>query len=252
MQRGKKVVFVEPRSDSDNFFSKYMTLPLMGPIYLATILKRRGHHVAVLNESLLGHDVDVEGLDCDFLCISALTMTAQRGYDLAERFKSSHPDSKVIMGGIHVSMLPDEVSDCVDFIVVGEGEPVIADIVEGRISDRVVKTGHIDMDSYPIPDFSLLENSNKMYMTPMITSRGCPFGCTFCSVTEMFGRQYRTLSVNNVMKTLHKLQPRKVFFYDDNFAAIKSRTYDLVKRFKDSDLDFSWTCQVRTDVTTDP
>jgi radical SAM superfamily enzyme YgiQ (UPF0313 family) len=252
MEKGKNVILVEPRANSDNFFSKYMTLPLMGPVYLATILKRRGHHVRVLNENLLGHDVAVEGLDCDFLCISALTMTAQRGYELAKRFKSSHPDSKVIIGGIHVSMLPDEVPACVDFIVVGEGEPVIADIVEGRITERIVKTEHIDMDKYPIPDFGLLENSSRMHMTPMITSRGCPFDCTFCSVTEMFGRQYRTLSADNVMKTLHKLSPRRVFFYDDNFAAIKSRTYDLAKRFKDSGLDFRWTCQVRTDVTNDP
>lgn len=248
----KKIVFVEPRGSKDNFFAKYLTLPLMGPIYLATILKKRGHNVRVLNEHILKRDVSLADLDADVLCLSMITPTANRGYEIARTFKLQNPEGKVIIGGIHASMLPDEAAQFADHVVIGEGEAVITDIVEGRINDRLIRTRHIDLDSYPIPDFSLLQNSDRMYMIPMITSRGCPFDCNFCSVTEMFGRRYRTLSIDNTMKTLRKLQPKKVFFYDDNFAAIKSRTYDMVKRFKRSGLDFRWTAQVRADVTNDP
>jgi radical SAM superfamily enzyme YgiQ (UPF0313 family) len=248
----KKVVFVEPRGNKDNVFSKFMTLPLMGPIYLATILKKRGHDVRVLNEHLLRRDVSLADLDADVLCLSMITSTANRGYKIARTFKLQNPAGKVIIGGIHASMLPDEAGQFADHVVIGEGEPVIADIVEGRKTGKFIRTDHIDMDAYPLPDFRLLNNYNRMYSTPIITSRGCPFDCNFCSVTEMFGKKYRTLSINNVMKTLRRLQPKKVFFYDDNFAAIKSRTYDMVKRFKNSGLDFKWSAQVRADVTNDP
>lgn len=248
----KKVVFVEPRGSKDNFFSKFMTLPLMGPIYLATILRKKGHDVRVLNEHILKRDITLSDLDADVLCLSMITSTVNRGYEIARTFKLQNPRGKVIIGGIHASMLPDEAAQFADHVVIGEGEAVIVDIVEGRVKDKFIRTKHIDLDAYPIPDFNLLQHSERMYITPMITSRGCPFNCNFCSVTEMFGRKYRTLSIDNTMKTLRKLQPKKVFFYDDNFAAIKSRTYDMVKRFKHSGLDFKWTAQVRADVTNDP
>jgi len=248
----KKVIFVEPRGNKDNVFSKVMTLPLMGPIYLATILKKRGHEVKVLNEHLLGRDVSLADLNADVLCLSMLTSTANRGYEIARLFRSQNPQGKVIIGGIHASMLPDDAAPFADQVVIGEGEKVMVDIIEGKITDKFVRTEHIEMDDYPIPDFRLLENNHRMNITPVITSRGCPFDCTFCSVTQMFGKKYRTLSIDNVMKTLKQLRPKKVFFYDDNFAAIKSRTYELVKRIKRSNLDMKWSAQVRTDVTNDP
>jgi radical SAM superfamily enzyme YgiQ (UPF0313 family) len=247
-----KIVFVEPRGSKDNFFSKFLALPLMGPIYLATILKRRGHDVKVLNEHMLGRDVTLTDLDADVLCITGLTQTINRSYEIARQFKLQNPKGKVIIGGIHVSMMPDEAVQFADHVVVGEGEPAIIDLVEGRINDRLVKTDHIDLDDYPIPDYSLLENREKMYITPVITSRGCPFDCNFCAVTEMFGKKYRTVSIDNTMRLLRTLHPKKVFFYDDNFAALKSRTYEMVKRFKGSGLDFRWTAQVRTDLANDP
>ncbi len=248
----KKVIFVEPRGNKDNVFSKVMTLPLMGPIYLSTILKKMGHEVKVLNENILGRDISLADLHADILCLSMLTSSANRGYDIARLFKSQNPQGKVIIGGIHASMMPDEAALYADQVVIGEGEKVIIDIIEGKITDKFVRTEHIDLDNYEIPDFSLLENNRRMNITPVITSRGCPFDCTFCSVTQMFGKKYRTLSIDNVMKTLRKLKPKKVFFYDDNFAAIKSRTYELVDRMKKSNLDIKWSAQVRTDVTNDP
>ncbi len=249
---GKDVVFVEPRGSDDNFFSRFLTLPLMGPIYLATILKKRGHRVKVLNEHLLRRDVQMSDLDADVLCITGLTQTINRSYEIARQFKLQNPQGKVVIGGIHASMMHDEAAKFADHVVIGEGEPAIVDIVEGRVRDKFVRTQHIDMDAYPIPDYTLLQNHKKMYITPMITSRGCPFDCNFCAVTEMFGKRYRTLSIDNTMRTLRQLRPEKVFFYDDNFAAIRSRTYDMVRRFRRSGLDFRWTAQVRADITRDP
>lgn len=252
LKNKKRIVFVEPRGNADNVFAKFLTLPLMGPIYLATILKKRGHDVKVLNENLLGRDVNCADLIADVLCVSIITLTANRGYEIARAYKLQNPLGKVIIGGIHATMMPDEAAQFADQVVIGEGESAIVDAVEGTNVEKFIRTSHINLDDYPLPDLNLLENSKKMYMTPVITSRGCPFDCTFCSVTEMFGKSYRTVSIDNVMKHLHHIKPRKVFFYDDNFAAIKSRTYEMVKRFKRSNLDFKWTAQVRADVTNDP
>lgn len=248
----KRVVFIEPRGSDDNFFSRFLALPLMGPIYLATILKKRGHEVRVLNEHILRRDVNLNDLEADVLCITGLTQTINRSYEIARQFKLQNPDGKVIIGGIHASMMPEEAAKFADHVCIGEGEPAIVDLVEGRIKDKLVRTQHIDLNDYPIPDYSLLANHEKMYMTPVISSRGCPFDCNFCAVTEMYGKKYRTLSIDNTMKTLRSMRPKKVFFYDDNFAALRSRTYDMVKRFKRSGLDFRWTAQVRTDLTKDP
>ncbi|MFC1741827.1 B12-binding domain-containing radical SAM protein [Nanoarchaeota archaeon] len=248
----KKIVFVEPRGTDDNVFAKALGLPLMGPVYLATILKKKGYDVKAINENLLGRDVNSSDLHADILCVTILTLTANRGYEIARRFKLQNPMGKVIIGGIHATMMPEEAIKFADHVVMGEGEKVIVDLIEGKLTDKIIQTGHVTLDDYPAPDFSVLENSHKMPLTPFITSRGCPFDCTFCSVTEMFGKKYRTVSINNTMKALKKMDPKKVFFYDDNFAAIKSRTYELVKRIKRSNLDFKWTAQVRTDVTNDP
>ncbi|MBW2967638.1 B12-binding domain-containing radical SAM protein [Candidatus Woesearchaeota archaeon] len=251
-RKNKRIVFVEPRGSKNNVFDKFMSLPLMGPIYLATILKKKGYDVKVLNENLLRRDVSCSDLSADVLCLSLITASANRGFEIARQFRLQNPEGKVIIGGIHPSMLPDEAALFADHVVIGEGEPVIVDIVEGRIKDRIVTTQHIGLDDYPLPDYSVLERNDRMFIKPVITSRGCPFDCNFCSVTEMFGKKYRTVSIDNTMKILRRLQPRKVFFYDDNFAALRSRTYEMVRRFRRSDLDFRWTCQVRTDVTNDP
>ncbi|MCX7959282.1 MAG: hypothetical protein N3B13_09570, partial [Deltaproteobacteria bacterium] len=74
----KKIIFVEPRGAESNVFAKYMMLPLLGPIYLATILKKRGYETEVLNENILGRDIVPDDLNCDILCISVITNTAPR------------------------------------------------------------------------------------------------------------------------------------------------------------------------------
>ena len=91
-----------------------------------------------------------------------------------------------------------------------------------------------------------------MKTTPMMTSWGCPFKCNFCSVTAMFGRKYRFRSADSIIAELKELQPRKIFFYDDNIAADKKRLKELLQRMLDEDLVVPWSAQMRTDVVRDP
>ena len=84
-----------------------------------------------------------------------------------------------------------------------------------------------------------------------MTSLGCPFDCTFCTVTMMFGRKYRMRSPESVIAELEAKKPRSVFFYDDNFAADKRRLKKLLQLMIDRGITLKWQAQVRTDVARD-
>ncbi|MDD5223936.1 MAG: radical SAM protein [bacterium] len=250
---GKQVIIVEPRGVPANVFAEYLRLPLMGTLYLGTILKRAGYEVRVMNENLLERDLTMSDLKADYLLLSLLTPTAERGYELAQKFRALNPGSRVIIGGTHPSFLPEEAAPFADNVVVGEGEGVIADLVKYGSDQKIVKGSRIaNLDDVPIPDFSILEGHRKLKITPVITSRGCPFDCNFCCVTEMFGRGYRATSIPRVMEELAQVPTRQVFFYDDNFTANRKRAHALVDQMIASKVKLHWSAQVRADVTQDP
>lgn len=238
-----KIVLIEPRALEATVYSR-LSMPLLGPVYLGTILKERGHEVEIYNEDIQAPDY--ARLKADLVGISILTSTAKRGYEIAARF----PKEKVILGGVHASLLPDEALQHAGRVVVGEAEDIIADVVEGRRTERVVQGGPVqNLDLLPDPDFSLIRGfKEKCKILPISTSRGCPFDCSFCSVTKMFGRAYRFRSAESVIKEMKTRTAKQFFICDDNFAAHPKRTrllLDLMLKNKIS----SWACQVRCDVT---
>lgn len=221
-------------------------MPLLGPIYLGTILKKRGHEVEIYKEDIL--TPDYTKLDADVIGISILTSTAQRGYEIARQF----PKDKVIIGGIHASLLPQEAVQFCRQVVIGEAEHSIVDIVEGRITDEFVYGQAVqDLDALPYPDFSLVKGlKHPSAITPVSTSRGCPFNCSFCSVTKIFGRRYRFRSTESVMQELESRRTNTLFFCDDNFAAYPKRTYALLNSMLKNKIR-NWACQVRCDIARD-
>lgn len=240
-----KIVLIEPRSCEANVYSK-ISMPLLGPVYLGTILKNRGHEVQIYNEDI--QMPDYAKLDADVIGISILTSTAKRGYEIARMF----PKEKVIMGGVHASLLPEEALEVARQVVVGEAEGVIVDVVEGRRRESVVKGDHVeDLDALPYPDFSLIKGYRKIpLITPISTSRGCPFDCSFCSVTKMFGRRYRFRSAENTMAEIKSRIGKKFFFCDDNFTADIKRTRHLLGLMRKNRIK-DWVCQARCDVAKD-
>lgn len=221
-------------------------MPLLGPVYLGTILKNRGHEVEVYNEDI--YRPDYSKLNADIIGVSVLTSTAQRGYKIAKAF----PKEKVIIGGVHASLMPEEALQFARQVVVGEGEEVIVDIVEGKIKDEIVYGKPVqNLDSLPQPDFSLIKGHKTFsWATPISTSRGCPFDCSFCSVTKMFGRKYRFRSAESVLKELNSVNAKRFFFCDDNFTAHPNRTKSLLNLMLKSKIR-KWACQVRCDIAKD-
>ncbi|MFC1853204.1 B12-binding domain-containing radical SAM protein [candidate division CSSED10-310 bacterium] len=248
-----RVILVEPRGVQANVFTRYLTLPLLGPISMGSELNEMGMEVRIFNENVVGRDISLSELEGDVLCLSTLTPTAERAYEIARHFKARNRQSRVIIGGIHASSVPEEASQFADHVVVGEGEQIIGDLIKYGSNEKVIKTERIaDLEQLPLPDFSLLHQYQRVRITPVMTSRGCPFGCTFCTVTQMFGRRYRTISVDRVMAEVERSWNRNIFFYDDNFVVNKVRTDQLLERLISSRRKYKWFAQVRTDVTRDP
>jgi len=177
-----------------------------------------------------------------------LTPTAKRGYEIAKRF----PKEKVIIGGVHASLLPAEALAYARQVVVGEAEDVIADVVEGRRLEPIVQGRPVEnLDVLPNPDFSLIKGYRlSPLIMPISTSRGCPFDCSFCSVTKMFGREYRFRSALNIIEEMKSRNTKQFFICDDNFAANPKRTRVLLGLMLKNKIRH-WVCQVRCDVTKD-
>lgn len=222
-------------------------MPLLGPVYLGTILKKRGHRVTIYNENFWRPDFS--RLEADLIGISILTSTAKRGYEIARKF----PKEKVIFGGVHASLLPEEPLRFCRQVVIGEAEKVIADVAEGRLSSPIVRGAPVeDLDDLPVPDLSLIAGlSRAMKVQPVSTSRGCPFDCSFCSVTRVFGRKYRFRSAESIRKELESGIRREVFFCDDNFCADRNRLMELMRMMRGMKRKFSWTCQARCEAARD-
>ncbi len=253
----KNVLFIEPMGAPYNIFAKFMNIPLLGTVQLATMAKKEGYQVSILNENILRrHVYSTELQKADILCLSCITATIERGKQIAKEYhqvrKQNHLPSHAIIGGIHASMLPSDPGPDFNQVVTGEAESVFLSILNGQNKNPLIKGSPLlDLDSIPIADFSLLKNHEKMTIWPIMTSRGCPYHCNFCSVTKMFGRSYRIQSIHRVIEEIYQLKKKWIFFVDDNFAAIPSRTHDLLDQLLKYRFNRFWSAQVRTDTAKD-
>ena len=253
----KSVIFIEPAGSKVSVFDNFMRLPLLGSLYLGTILHNEGYQVRILNENILGREVDPFETEADVFCITALTVSANRARILAHQIKSIHPESMVVIGGIHASLLPEDFTDIADHVVTGEAEEIIVDVVEGKFRDKIIhgpKTK--DLEKLPLVNYGLLEKAQNIRVVPVMTSRGCPFDCTFCTVTKVFGRKFRMQSpqriVAEVENALAFFGGKTFFFYDDNFSANKKRVHELCDLMIEKKLGITWVAQVRSDLAKDP
>lgn len=254
-----KIVFITPtamvrRIPGYRFSGKIYGHPnsITGPLIMGGILKRAGHEVEVYEELNAGVHIEAMLDDTDVFCFSLMTSTAPRGYELAD-IVHRKSNARVLMGGFHVSALPEEALQHADQVIVGEGENVILDVVEGRNKDRIVRADPIcDLDSVPFPDYSILKTPSDC--ANVLTTRGCPFRCTFCTTSRMFA-PYRQRSVDNVIDEIRmykKMGFRYMNFEDDNFTADKERAKEICRRMIAEDLTFKETFFFgRTDMAKD-
>jgi radical SAM superfamily enzyme YgiQ (UPF0313 family) len=271
----KKIIFIEPKPPDFHIFSR-MSLPRLGTVLLGTVLRKNGYDVKSYVEEIAELDIE-DLLTADAVGISTTTSTSTRAYEIAKIVKKA--GIPVFMGGAHVTYVPDEALEVCDYVLRGEADENIVDFIKaleaGTGFDAIKglsyrKNGEIfhnkaagyckDMDKLPCPDFSIVKGlekkaHKKLSITPIMTSRGCPYDCSFCSVTGMFGQKYRFRSKEKVIEELQLNRDnggKWVFFYDDNFSADKKRTKELLRLMIEKGLTPKWTAQVRVDVAKDP
>ncbi len=226
---------------------------ITGPLILGGMLRQAGHHVEVYEE--LEGPVRYERLlrETDVLCLYTMTTVAPRAYELADLFhEKGH--ARVIIGGMHASALPEEAATHADQVICGEAESVILDCVEGRTTDKIVNAKPIcNLDSIPFPDYSILKTPVRC--ANIMTSRGCPYRCSFCTTSRMFA-PYRERSVDSVIEEIreaHAAGFEYMNFEDDNFTADKERAKEICRRIIAENLQFKETFFFgRTDLARDP
>ena len=231
-----KIAFIIPAADIRRTFSYRLAdkfygprHPITGPLILGNILNKSGHEVEVYEE--LFRDIDFRKVaEADLIGINIMTSTAVRGYKIADFIKRK-TNKRIIIGGIHASVLPEEAIKHADQVIVGEAESVIKEVVEGKCKDKIVYAPSVkNLDEIPFPKYSLLKTPYNAIN--VLTSRGCPYSCNFCTTTRMFF-PYRQRSPDNVIEELkiHKKRGLKYLcLQDDNFTADKERAKEILDK----------------------
>ena len=268
----RKIAFVEPRSPGTNFWTG-IRIPRQGVVLLATILERLGYQVTVHCEELAPIDWS-EVISADLVAISNMTTTAPRAYAMAQVIRRE--GVPLVIGGYHDTFLPEEALEHVDFVVRGEGEDTLVELIEAiqtkgdfskiaglsfRDDGQKIHNGprpfETDLDRFPIPDFSLVKGLKRNEVVSVITRRGCPFDCSFCSVTPFNGQTVREHSVDRVLSEIDRqmywIDKRGILFVlDDIFNLRPTRMKEILRGMIDNHLTPLWCGQVRHEAAQDP
>ena len=169
-------------------------------------------------------DENVENIDfekkLDLVGITTMTATAPRAYAIADQFRKR--GVKVVIGGMHATALPQEVLGHADSVVVGEAEGswqrLIEDLRRGKPEKLYSSPERHDLTNLPLPRRDLLRKKAYLVQNTLQTTRGCPFDCSFCSVSSFFGKTYRMRPVPEVIEEIRALKPKLVVFVDDNIV----------------------------------
>jgi anaerobic magnesium-protoporphyrin IX monomethyl ester cyclase len=224
-----------------------------------------------IKDRITGWDPDLIGINCQF----------SRQYKIYHRMlslvKETKPSCVTVAGGAHATVCPDELlqDPSCDYVLTGEAEESFSRLIDAlngkssfeaidglgrRLNGQIVvgkKCGWIaDLDSIPFPAYDLMGIKkyfglpashglrHKERFSPVITSRGCPAKCTFCSALKVWGNKYRLRSVENVLREMRLLKKEygieEIMFEDDNVTANPGRAKELFSAMISENFNFSW------------
>jgi len=228
--------------------------PPLGVCYIARVLKDAGHKVVIadLNHDKIRKVISIaHTYNPDFIGISFTTPQYKQALDILKRLREVCT-SKIIAGGVHPSLAPESCMDF-DFIVKGEGERVIKDLVEGKITDKIIDFQQpADLNILPARELLDMSKYNLSIdgrrTATLISSRGCPGNCIYCS--RLFGKQFRFVSSDLVFKEMlllwNKYDYDSFYFLDDSFTADEKRLYELAILIKGNGFDKKWQIRITT------
>jgi len=282
-----RIVLVQPpiSTEIELYSTAGIVAPPMGLAYLAAILEKYGYNVEILDASVLGlnHEqvlVELERRKPDLVGITATTAMINSALEVAKNVKKNLPETFVVLGGAHVTFAYQTVmkeNPYVDVACIGEGEYTLLELVQTLEKEKNIENvkgivfrrdGNLiktqprpfieNLDELPFPARHLLPMDKykafgkNMILGTILTSRGCPFNCIFCSSSLLFGKKFRARSPKNVVDEIEQFQEtyktNSIEFVDDTFTFDKKRAEAICKEIMDRGLDTQWVCSCRVDL----
>jgi len=257
--------------------------PPLGLLYIAGYLEKYADHdISIIDSQVDKLDYSsllsrIDSVKPDIVGITAMTMTMIDVIKTVRTIKDFDTTIKVVLGGPHVHLFPEETINLegIDYLVLGEGEETFKDLLEA-IEDRsklreipglvykdnneIINTGIRpaikELDSLPFPARSMVPYkkytsllAKREVATTIFTSRGCPFKCSFCDRPHL-GKVFRSRSAQNVVDELEecvKMGIHEFLFYDDTFTVNKKRVIDICNEIVKRKLDIGWDIRARVD-----
>lgn len=260
-------------------------MPPLGIAWLAAVLERDKHEVKILDAH--AQQIPLESIPkyirengpFDLVGITATTPLIYNAIKIAGMIKAEFRNNKIVAGGVHPTVLPNEVlrEEAIDIVVRGEGEETIREIAAEKPIDKIKgisfrNNGDIvhnpdrqlieDLDSLPFPAYHLLPMNRyrpaagaakRFPATSILSTRGCFGRCTFCY--RIFGQRLRFRSGRNVAEEVKLLQDnygiKEICFYDDTFTANRREVKAFCRAVCEMELDLTWSCFARIDTFDD-
>jgi radical SAM superfamily enzyme YgiQ (UPF0313 family) len=283
-----KILLIQPPWENLNLHIQKTvknTQPPLGLAYIAAVLKKNNFNVSILDAQVLNiskkdSKKNIIKKSPDLVGITATTSVINNAFKTAEMIKKYLPNTKIVIGGRHASIQPNESlkKPYIDFVIRGEGEYTFLELVKElekkkpkysridglsfKLNKRIIHNKDrkliINIDEVPIPARDLLPmdkyhptpaNHRREPATTIITTRGCPFNCIFCSTS--LGKIVRAHSpeyiVNEIECLIKNYKIKEVIFLDDTFTFNKKRVIDLCNLLIKKKLDLTWSCMTRSE-----
>jgi len=273
----------ENREQNETFF--YVSSPPLGLLYLAACLKEDGYDISLLDQAAVNfsnNDVInwVKNEDPDVVGFSVLCISFENAKLISKELKLWNPNLIIVLGNYLATFYPHKILSnysWIDICVRGEGEKTFLElintlernkdlsIVRGITyrDDKIIKENETrpfiqNLDELPIPDRTMVPDIYKNRIggidlsprkfTTIVTSRGCPFSCTFCGCSAFSNGIWRTRSVQDIFEEICYLAGkgyREILIVDDNFTLNKKRVFKLCNKIEKENLDVVFICDGR-------
>ncbi len=223
------ILLISPAVDASKRTVKGLMMPQLA-LYILEGLTPSEHEVKIVEEEAEALNFEEQ---CDLVGISCMTANAPRAYELATAFKKR--GKTVVLGGVHPTILPDEALQYADCVVIGEAEGVWETVLQDFQSGSLQKTYHNpepDLEKYVPKNFSKIIQKRLFSLVPIMTTRGCPYNCDFCCVTDLFGKKIRHIPIKNIVRDIEDSGAKNFMFLDDNIIGQPKYAKELFTAIK--------------------